>query len=113
MLHDDWAVRGHTMIVWKKHVENIADLSADEHAHFAAAHHRAERALLAATGAERAILLKLGIATPHLHVHLYPVAAALDRAAVMAIIDAKARVPRDEAFVADLRARLDRAAATE
>ena len=107
VLHDDWAVRGHAMIVWKKHVENIAGLTAGEYAHFARIHHRAERALLAATGADRAIVFKLGIATPHLHVHIYPVPAALDRAAVMAIIDARVREPRDEAFVRDLRARLD------
>jgi diadenosine tetraphosphate (Ap4A) HIT family hydrolase len=113
VLHEDWAVRGHAMIVWKRHVENAADLALDDWLHFAATHHRVERALLGATGAERAIILKLGIATPHLHVHIYPVAAALDRAAVMAIIDAKTRVPRDEAFVAALRARLDSAAPAE
>ena len=107
VLHDDWAVRGHAMIVWKTHVENVADLALDDYLHFAATHHRVERALLSATRAERAVILKLGIATPHLHVHLYPVAATLDRAAVMAILDARVRVPRDEVFVADLRARLD------
>jgi len=106
VLHDDWAVRGHAMVVWKEHVENVADLTLDEYLHFAAAHHRAERALLAATGAERAVILKLGIATPHLHVHIYPVAAALDRAAVMEIIDARVREPVDESFVAGLRERL-------
>lgn len=106
VLHDDWAVRGHAMVVWKKHVENVADLTLDEYGHFAAVHHRAERALLAATGAERAIILKLGIATPHLHLHIYPVAAALDRTAVMEIIDARVREPVNEAFVAELRARL-------
>jgi diadenosine tetraphosphate (Ap4A) HIT family hydrolase len=103
VLHEDWAVRGHAMIVWKAHLENVADLTAEEAAHFAAAHHRAERALLAATGADRAILMKLGIATPHLHLHVYPVAAALDRAAVMAIIDARTRERRDEALIAALR----------
>jgi diadenosine tetraphosphate (Ap4A) HIT family hydrolase len=113
VLHEDWAVRGHAMVVWKKHVENVADLSAGEYAHFAAAHHRAERALLAATGAERAILMKLGIATPHLHLHIYPVAATLDRAAVMRIIDARVREPRDEALVAQLRSRLDSQPLTE
>jgi diadenosine tetraphosphate (Ap4A) HIT family hydrolase len=113
VLHDDWAVRGHAMVVWKKHVENVADLTLDDYAHFAAAHHRAERALLAATGAGRAILMKLGIATPHLHLHIYPVAATLDRAAVMRIIDARVREPRDEALVADLRARLDSPPPTE
>jgi diadenosine tetraphosphate (Ap4A) HIT family hydrolase len=106
MLHDDWAVRGHAMVVWRAHVENVGDLSADDAAHFAALHHRAERALLDATGADRAILLKLGIATPHLHLHVYPVAASLDRAAVMAIIDAETRVEPDAAFVEELRRRL-------
>ena len=113
VLHDDWAVRGHAIVVWKKHVENVADLTPEEAAHFAAAHHRAESALLAATGADRAILLKLGIATPHLHLHIYPVAATLDRAAVMRIIDARVREPRDEALVTELRQRLDTQPPTE
>jgi len=106
ILHDDWAVRGHAMVVWKAHVENVADLTIDEYAHFAAVHHRAERALLAATGAERAILLKLGIATPHLHLHIYPLSASLDRAAVMEIIDGRVREPSDQALIDDLRERL-------
>jgi len=113
VLHADWAVRGHTMVIWKKHVENVADLTVDEFVHFAVEYHRAERAILAATGADRAVILKLGIATPHLHVHLYPVAATLDRTAVMAIVDARVRVPRDEALVADLRRRLDSLAPAE
>ena len=113
VLHEDWAVRGHAMIVWKKHVENVAELATAEYAHFAAAHHRAERALLAATGADRAILMKLGIATPHLHLHIYPVAATIERAAVMRIIDARMREPRDEALVAHLRSLLDSQPPTE
>ena len=106
ILHNDWAVRGHAMVVWKAHVENVADLSTDEHAHFAAVHHRAERALLGATGADRAILLKLGIATPHLHLHIYPVSALLDRAAVMEIIDGRVRDSFDQTLIDDLRERL-------
>jgi diadenosine tetraphosphate (Ap4A) HIT family hydrolase len=106
LLHEDWAVRGHAMGVWKAHVENVAELSADESAHFAAVHHRAERALLAATGAERAILLKLGIATPHLHLHIYPVSASLDRAAVMEIIEGRVRDGFDQTLVDELRERL-------
>lgn len=109
VLHDDWAVRGHAMVIWKAHVENIADLSTDEFLHFAGVYHRAERALLDITQAERAIVLKLGIATPHLHVHIYPVSAALSRAEVMDIIDARVRdfPPERErtAFVEDLRKR--------
>ena len=106
VLHGDWAVRGHAMVVWKKHVENVAGLTIDEFAHFALEYHRAERALLAATGAERAIILKLGIATPHLHVHIYPVAASLSRAEVMEIIDARVREPFDAQLAAELRERL-------
>ena len=106
MLHQDWAVRGHAMVVWKTHVENVSDLSLEDAAHLSQVHHAAEKALLAATGAERAVLLKLGIATPHLHLHIYPVSAALDRAAVMAIIDARTRVPRDEKFLLHVRSLL-------
>src|SRR5437016_8334901 len=57
VLHADWAVRGHTMVIWKKHVENVADLTVDEFVHFAVEYHRAERAILAATGADRAVIL--------------------------------------------------------
>lgn len=110
ILHEDWSVRGHTMVVWKEHVENVADLTPEEYTHFAAIHHRAERALLAATGAERAILFKLGITTPHLHLHIYPVSASLDRAEVMGIIDGRVRDAMDDrdrqAFVNELRERL-------
>jgi diadenosine tetraphosphate (Ap4A) HIT family hydrolase len=106
ILHNDWAVRGHAMVVWKAHVENVADLNGDECAYFAAVHHRAERALLAATGADRAILLKLGIATPHLHLHIYPVSALLDRAAVMEIIDGRVRDAFDQTLIDELRERL-------
>jgi diadenosine tetraphosphate (Ap4A) HIT family hydrolase len=110
ILHHDWAVRGHAMVVWKTHVENVADLSVEDYAHFAAVHHRVEQVLLDATGAGRAILLKLGIATPHLHLHIYPVGAELDRDAVMKIIDNRVRdVSNDDerrTFINDLRRRL-------
>ena len=106
MLHEDWAVRGHAMVVWKTHIENVSDLSLEDAAHLSQVHHAAEKALLAATGADRAVLLKLGIATPHLHLHIYPVSAALDRAAVMAVIDARVQEPRDEAFVQHVRSLL-------
>lgn len=106
VLHDDWSVRGHAMVVWKLHVENFSDLVPEDVAHFARVHRRAERALLEATNAERAILLKLGIATPHLHLHIYPVSAALDRAEVMRIINAEVREARDEGFVETVRGRL-------
>jgi diadenosine tetraphosphate (Ap4A) HIT family hydrolase len=106
ILHEDWSVPGHAMVVWRKHVENVADLTLDESVHFAAVHHRAEGALLAATRTGRAVLMKLGIATPHLHLHIYPVAATLNRDEVFEIIDARVRAAYDEALVAELRERL-------
>ena len=101
----DWAAqyRGHAMVVAKRHVENVSDLAAGEWAHIAALYARTERVLLELTNADRAIVMKLGIATPHLHLHIYPVSAKLDRAAVMRIIDAEVRADRDEAFVEELR----------
>jgi len=100
-LHEDWAVRGHAMVIAREHVENLSDL-ADLDA-FMRVYRAAERALIELTGADRAMILKLGIVTPHLHLHIYPVTAALDRASVMAIIDARVREQRDSAFVDAVR----------
>lgn len=103
VLHDDWSVRGHAMVVWKLHVENFSDLTPEDAAHFARVHRRAESALLEVTKADRAILMKLGIATPHLHLHIYPVGASLDRDAVMRIINSETREIRDVAFIEEMR----------
>jgi len=103
VLHDDWSVRGHAMVVWKLHVENVSDLTPEDAAHFARVHRRAEKVLLDVTKADRAILMKLGIATPHLHLHIYPVRASLDRDAVMRIINAETRETRDVAFIEEIR----------
>jgi len=110
-LHDDWAVRGHAMVIAKQHVENLSELDAPER--FMRVYREAERALLRITRADRAIILKLGIAVPHLHVHIYPVSASLDRAAVMDIIEGRVHVERDPAFVNDVRTALDSALSGE
>lgn len=107
LLHDDWAVRGHLMIVAKRHVENVSDLEPEEWTGVAAVWHRTERAVLAVTGVERVIAMKLGIQTPHLHVHLYPFLASATREDVFAAIDGKTRSARDGDFVAALVARLN------
>ena len=103
VLHEDWSVRGHAMVVWKLHVENFSDLTPEDAAHFARVHRRVEKTLLELTKADRAILMKLGIATPHLHLHIYPVRANLDRDAVMQIISAETRETRDDAFIRETR----------
>lgn len=106
LLHPDRAVRGHAMIVWRAHVENLSDLGADDLAHLMRVHTNAERALLEMTGSRRAILLKLGVQVPHLHVHIYPVTAEHDRAAIMAAINAETNEEREPEFAEQLRRRL-------
>lgn len=87
------------MVVAKRHIQNASDLDEDEWLHLARVWHRAERVLLEATGADRAIILKLGIMTPHLHVHIYPVSAQATREDVFDAIDGKKGEPKDEKFV--------------
>jgi diadenosine tetraphosphate (Ap4A) HIT family hydrolase len=106
IVHPDWSPRGHLMVVAKTHVENASALAEEEWLRIAAVWHRAEKAVLQATGAERAMILKLGIVTAHLHVHIYPVAATASREEVFAAFDGKLRASQDEALVTNLRARL-------
>jgi histidine triad (HIT) family protein len=106
LLHPDWSPRGHAMVVAKAHVENVSALDEAAWLHLARVWHRTERVLLEATGAERAMILKLGIQTPHLHVHIYPVGAAANREEVFAAFDGKRAGVQDDRFVAMLRQRL-------
>lgn len=106
LLHPDWSPRGHAMVVAKRHVENASALTDAEWVHVARVWHRAERVLLELTRADRAIIMKLGIATPHLHVHIYPVAASATRDEVFGAIDGKAQEARDEMFVEMVRRHL-------
>ena len=88
ILHPD----GQVMIVAKRHVQNVSDLEEDEWLEVARVWHRAERELRAATRAERVVVMKLGIQTPHLHVHLYPFGADATREEVFAVIDGRAKL---------------------
>jgi len=103
VLHSDWSVRGHAMVIAKRHVENFSDLDDDR---FVDIWRKTERILLELTGCERAVIMKLGIATPHLHVHIYPVRASATREEVFAAIDGKTRVKRDEEFVETVKSGL-------
>lgn len=106
LLHPDWSPRGHVMIVARRHVENVSGLAQNEWLAFARTWQRVEQVLLELTGAERAMVLKLGIVTPHLHMHLYPARAGDTREEVFAAFDGRRSEPRDDAFVAELRRRL-------
>jgi diadenosine tetraphosphate (Ap4A) HIT family hydrolase len=90
-----WVVlhpQGQVMVVARRHVENVSDLEEDEWLHLARVWHRAERELREKTGADRAIVMKLGIQTPHLHVHLYPFASSASREDVLNVIDGRAEL---------------------
>jgi len=106
VLHEDWSPRGHAMVVAKRHVDNASDLDESEWLHLSRVWHRAERAILEITGMQRAMILKLGIQTPHLHVHIYPVSASASREDVFAAFDGKTRDERDQEFVDHLTLRL-------
>jgi diadenosine tetraphosphate (Ap4A) HIT family hydrolase len=105
-VHEDWAILGHVMIVAKTHVENVSGLDEAAWLHIARVWQRVERALLELTNADRCIVMKLGIMTPHLHLHLYPVGATATRNDVFAAIDMKTRVERDPKFIDALRRHL-------
>jgi diadenosine tetraphosphate (Ap4A) HIT family hydrolase len=108
ILAADWSARGHAIVVAKRHVENVSSLSPDESRAFFETYRDAETILLQETGADRAIVMKLGLAVPHLHVHIYPVSRSLDRAQVFDILENRRQSaePRDrELFVAQLRQR--------
>jgi len=78
-----WVVRhphGQTMIVARRHAQNVGDLPEDEWLHLARVWHRTERSMRA----ERVMVMKLGIQTPHLHIHLFPFDGAATREEVLA-----------------------------
>lgn len=83
-----WVVRhpqGQTMIVAKRHVENVSDLDEDEWLQVARTWHRAEKEM----SAERVIVLKLGIQTPHLHIHLHPFPKSTSRQEIFLTLEGR------------------------
>src|SRR3990167_3337130 len=73
MLSYDRAVEGHTLVVWKKHLENASDLSLDDFSHFSMIFHKVEKSLLKTLNKSRSIVLKSGGLVNHFHFHIYPV----------------------------------------
>jgi len=91
-----WVVRhpqGQVMIVAKRHAENVSDLDEEEWLHLARVWHRAERRLREETKADRVMVMKLGIQTPHLHVHLYPFSSEATREEVFAAFEGRLTLP--------------------
>jgi histidine triad (HIT) family protein len=91
MLDVDWAVKGHTLIIWKKHVENASDLSKEDFLHFSDLVFRTEKGLLKELGAERSMILKSGGIVSHFHFHIYPLVADTDWETKKAILEKRVR----------------------
>jgi diadenosine tetraphosphate (Ap4A) HIT family hydrolase len=99
LLHPDWSPRGHAMVVAKRHAENASDLDEHEWLHVTRVFRKAEKALLEVTNTQRAFVMKLGIQTPHLHLHIYPMSNDATREDVFAAIDGKKSERRDDELV--------------
>jgi histidine triad (HIT) family protein len=99
LLHPDWSPRGHGMVVAKRHAENASGLDEDEWLQLARVFRNVEKVLLEETQTQRAIVMKLGIQTPHLHLHIYPVSSTATREDVFAAIDGKRTSERDDELV--------------
>lgn len=102
LLHEDWATDPHLMVVARRHVENISDLDESEAKDFLSLWREAERAVLSVTGNQKSINLKLGLMTPHLHVHIYPFGSDATRDVVFSAFDGKRSSERSEAERSEL-----------
>jgi len=73
ILDSDEVIKGHILIIWKKHFLNASDLSENDFIYFSKILYRAEKAVLKIVNKKRAIVLKSGGIISHFHFHIYPV----------------------------------------
>lgn len=113
-LHESRAHEGHAVVAARRHVENLSDLDSGEAAAFLQLEREVEAAVLAETGADRAVLMKLGLQVPHLHLHIYPFTREAKRDEVMRVIDGEVTDhsgPEEKReFANRVRARVERGA---
>ena len=69
---------GHTLVIPKREVGYLFDLSAEEQAALWRAVRTVEAGVKRATGSKRVCLMVVGWEVPHVHVHLVPTNAASD-----------------------------------
>src|SRR5688572_30233446 len=72
-LDTDWAVKGHTLVIWKKHLINASELTMDDYLYFSRMFYKTEKALLSILNVDKSIILKTGGLVSHFHFHIYPV----------------------------------------
>jgi histidine triad (HIT) family protein len=91
MLDIDWVVKGHTLVIWKKHFENASELLLENYQYFSNVFHKTEKALLEVLGAERSVTLKSGGLVSHFHFHIYPVKKETSWHEIKNLFDKKVR----------------------
>ncbi len=91
MLDMDWAVKGHTLVVWKEHFENASELSTEDFKYFSGIFHRTEKALLEVLRVDKSVVLKTGGLVSHFHFHIYPLKKQTDWQTIKDIFDKKIR----------------------
>jgi diadenosine tetraphosphate (Ap4A) HIT family hydrolase len=72
VLVDDADYPGFCRVIWKQHVKEMTDLSADERAHLMATVFAVEAAIREVMLPDKINLASLGNLTPHLHWHVIP-----------------------------------------
>lgn len=87
----DWAVKGHTLIIWKKHHLNLSDLSEKDYLYFSKILYKVERSILKITKKERSIVLKTGLLVSHFHFHIYPTIMNISLEDIEKMIEKKIR----------------------
>lgn len=102
MIDQDWAVKGHVLVIWKKHVRNISDLSEKNFLHFSKIVRKTEACLLDYLNVDKSIILKSGGLQSHFHFHIYPVKSDISWEAVKDIFDKKARYTPSDIEAKDL-----------
>jgi diadenosine tetraphosphate (Ap4A) HIT family hydrolase len=72
VLVEDADYPGFCRVIWKKHVKEMTDLSADDRAHLMSTVFAVEAAIREAMQPDKINLASLGNLTPHLHWHVIP-----------------------------------------
>lgn len=109
ILDIDWAVKGHILVIWKKHEENISDLTSEEFSKFSEVLRKAEKILLGELKLGKSVILKSGGLISHFHFHIYPIQKETSWDEVKSMFDKKTRYEASEkektGFILNLRNR--------
>lgn len=64
---------GHTLVIPRKEIDNIFDLTADEYADFQRFAHKVAKAIEATVPCRKIGVAVIGLEVPHAHIHLIPI----------------------------------------